>query len=128
MATHWPTKGGVNFVGEYQVSGHTFILPRQTGAGTPSTRTVDLEFLSNEVTIINESSTNPLEVEFEDSTTGTTVKRSVHLTKGSHTFKIKCKKIKFVVAHSSQYYSAVIACTGIPASDYMPPNFNVLGS
>ena len=120
MATHWPTKGGVNLVGEYQVSGHTFIVTRGN-----ATRVVTLNYLSNEVTIIAES--NGLEVEFEDSTSGTTIKRSLHLLKGSHTFRVKCKKIKFVGGGSIEH-SAVIACTGIPVSDYIPPNFNVLGS
>ncbi len=116
MAPNWPTKGGVNLVGEYQVSGHTYIVDQAN-----TTRTINLKFLSNEVTIF--AAADNLEVEFED---GGGNARSVHLTKGSHTFRIKCKKIKFV-GGSSINHSAVIACTGIPATEYTPPNFAVLG-
>lgn len=116
MATNWPTKGGVNLVGEYQVSGHTYIVDRAN-----TTRTINLKYLSNEVTVISEA--DVLEVEFTD---GGGNARSVHLTKGSHTFRIKCKKIKFVGGGATNH-SAVIACTGIPVGEYTPPNFAVLG-
>ena len=115
MATHWPTKGGVNLVGEYQVSGHTYIVDQSS-----SNRVVDLKFLSNEVTIIAE--VDDLIVTFRD---GGNNDRAIHLTAGSHTFRIKCKRIAF---SNSKAHSAVIACTGIPASDYVAPNFATLGT
>tara|TARA_B100001287_G_C22384957_1_gene390589 strand:- start:178 stop:558 length:381 start_codon:yes stop_codon:yes gene_type:complete len=113
---------GLNHVPEYQVSGHTYVLARGN-----TTRAITLNYIPNEVTIINESATHPLEVEFEDSTKPTSVKRSAHLPKGSHKFRIKCKKIKFVVVDASQQHSAVIACTGIPVDDYNPIIYDVLG-
>lgn len=111
---------GLNHVPEYQVAGHTYIVPTAN-----TTRTITLNYIPSEVTIISEAA-GPLEVEFEDSTSPTSVKRSVHLTKGSHTFRIKCKKIKFVGGNAISH-SAVIACTGIPADDYNPIIYDVLG-
>ena len=119
MATHWPTKGGVNLVGEYQVSGHTYIVDRKPSNSTAN-RVIDLKFLSNEVTIIAE--VDDLIVTFRD---GGNNDRAIRLTAGSHTFRIKCKRIAF---SNSKASSAIIACTGIPASDYVPPNFTVLGT
>ena len=73
---------GLNHVPEYQVSGHTYVVQRQSGVGTPATRSIDINYMPSEVTIINESATHPLEVEFEDGKSGTTLKRQVHLLKG----------------------------------------------
>ena len=106
---------GRNMVGEYLVSGHAYISDRTNGNNT-----VDLKFLSNEVTIVAEA--DGLGVTFTDGG-GTT--RLIHLPAGTHTFRIKCKKIVF---SNSKFHSAVIACTGIPVSDYVPPNFTVLGT
>ncbi len=128
MALNTLQTPGLNFVPEYQVSGHTYVVQRQSGVGTPATRSIDIKYMPSEITIINESATHPLEVEFEDGTTPTSVKRSLHLLKGSHTFRIKCKKIKFTVDDSSQHHSAVIACTGIPVDDYNPLIYTVLGT
>lgn len=119
MGLQWQ-KPGINHVGEYLTAGHTYILARDD-----STRTITLNFIPSEVTIITEA--NGLEVEFEDSTSPTTLKRSTHLLKGSHTFKIKCKKIKFV-GNNTIYHSAVIACTNIPAAEYKIPEFDDLGT
>ena len=117
MGLDWQ-KPGINHTGEYLTSGHTYVLARDD-----STRTISLNYIPSEVTIITEA--NGLEVEFEDSTS-TPVTRSTHLLKGSHTFRIKCKKIKFV-GNNSIYHSAVIACTNIPAGDYTPPVYDNLG-
>ena len=121
MGLNWQ-KPGINHVGEYLTSGHAYIVARGN-----TTRTITLNFIPSEVTIINESASHPLEVEFEDGT-ATPVASSTHLPKGSHTFRIKCKKIKFVVTDSSQQHSAVIACTNIPATVYGIPEFDDLGT
>ena len=40
MATHWSNKPGINHVGEFQVSGHTFVV---TGSGD----IIKLKFVAN---------------------------------------------------------------------------------
>ena len=115
MALNWPRRIGVNLVGEYQVAGHTYIRDR-TNANTA----VELKYLSSEVTIIAE--VDGLGVTFTDGGGNT---REIRLPAGSHTFRIKCKKIVF---SQSKFHSAVISCTGILASEYTAPNFNVLGT
>lgn len=114
MGLDWQ-KPGVGSVGEYQVAGHTYISDRTSGNNT-----VELEFLSSEVTIVAE--VDGLGVTFEDGAGNT---RLIHLPAGTHTFKIKCKKIVF---SNSKAHSAVIACTNIPESSYTAPTFTVLGT
>jgi len=106
---------GINLTGEYLVAGHTYISDQTTGANT-----IDLKYLSNEVTIIAE--VDGLDVTFTDGGGST---RKITLPAGSHTFRIKCKKIVF---GAGKAHSAVIACTGIPVDEYVPPNFTVLGT
>ena len=114
MALNWQ-KPGVGSVGEYQVAGHTY-----ASAKGSADNTITLKFLSSEVTIIAEA--DNLEVTFTDGSGNT---RKIHLPAGSHTFKIKCKKIVFGggIAHS-----AIISCTNIPASEYTAPDFTDLGT
>ena len=114
MALNWQ-KPSVGSVGEYQVSGHTYISNQTSGNNT-----VDLKFLSSEVTIVAEA--DGLDATFTDGAGNT---RKVRLPAGSHTFKIKCKKIVF---GNSKAHSAVIACTNIPATLYTAPTFTVLGT
>ena len=114
MATNWPTKGGVNLVGEYQVSGHSFIVPNGTSA-----RTINLNFLSSEITVI--ANEDLATITFED---GSAVTRTITLPKGSHTFKVKCKKL----VTNDKSISLVISCTGIPAAEYTAPTYTVLGT
>ena len=114
MATNWPTKGGVNLVGEYQVSGHSFVVANGTSA-----RTINLNFLSNEITVI--ANADGATIAFED---GSGNSRVITLPKGSHTFKVKCKKL--ITNNTSM--SLVISCTGIPANEYTAPTFTVLGA
>lgn len=116
MATHWPTKGGVNLVGEYQVSGHSFVVANGT-----SSRTITLNYLSSEITVI--ANADGAEITFEDGA-GTPNTRTIILPKGSHTFKIKCKKL----VTNTTSMSLVISCTGIPADDYTAPTYTVLGT
>jgi hypothetical protein len=113
MSFKW-SGAGPNMVGEYQVSGHNFILANGTSA-----RTVVLEFISNEITIIaNEDAAT---ITFEDGGANT---RTVTLPKGSHTFRIKCKK--FVTNNKS--ISVIVSCTNIKAHEYTAPTFAVLGT
>ena len=115
MAINWPTKGGVNLVGEYQVSGHSFIVANGTSA-----RTINLNFLSSEITVI--ANADGATITFEDGA-GTPNTRTITLPKGSHTFRVKCKKL----VTNTTSMSLVISCTGIPASDYTAPTYTVLG-
>ena len=84
MATNWPTKGGVNLVGEYQVSGHSFIV-----ANDSSARTIALNYLSSEITVI--ANEDGAIITFED---GGGNSRAITVPKGSHTFRVKCKKLQ----------------------------------
>ena len=114
MSMNWPTKGGVNLVGEYQVSGHSFIVANGTSA-----RTITLKYLSNEITVI--ANADSAVVTFTDGGGNT---RAVTLPKGSHTFRVKCKKL----VTNTVSMSLIISCTGIPADDYTAPTFTVLGT
>ena len=113
MSLNWPRKAGVNLVGEYQVSGHSFVV-----ANGSSARTINLNYLSSEITVIaNEDAAT---IQFEDSASNT---RIITLPKGSHTFKVKCKKL----VTNNKSMSLVISCTGIPAGEYTAPVFTLLG-
>ena len=116
MATNWPTKGGVNLVGEYQVSGHSFVVANGTSA-----RTINLNYLSSEITVIANADSATLTFSDGKDTPNT---RTITLPKGSHTFKIKCKKI----VTNSTSMSLVISCTNILATEYTAPDFELLGS
>lgn len=113
MSQSWP-KPGVAHVGEYQASGHTYVLANGTSA-----RTVNLKYLSSEMTVL--ANADGATITFEDGGTNT---RTITLPKGSHTFKIKCKK--FVTNTTSM--SVVVACTNIESTAYTPPLFATLGT
>ena len=113
MAINWP-KPGITHVGEYQSSGHTYVLANDTSA-----RTVNLNYLSSEITVI--ANADGAVITFEDIDNNT---RAITLPKGSHTFKIKCKK--FVTNTVSM--SVIVACTNIDAKTYHPPTFTALGT
>ena len=113
MSLGWQRKAGVSLVGEYQVSGHSFVVANATSA-----RTINLNFLSSEITVI--ANEDGAIITFEDSGTNT---RAITLPKGSHTFKVKCKKL----VTNNKSMSLVISCTGIPAGDYAAPLFTLLG-
>ena len=113
MSFKW-SGAGPNMVGEYQVSGHNFIL-----ANGSSVRTVVLKFISNEITII--ANEDGAIITFEDGGANT---RTVTVPKGSHTFRIKCKKF----STNNKSISAIVSCTNIKAHEYTPPTFTTLGT
>ena len=113
MSLRW-SGAGPNMVGEYQASGHTFVV-----ANASSARTIVLDYLSNEVTII--ANADGAVVTFEDGGANT---RSVTLPKGSHTFRIKCKKM----ITNTVSMSIIVGCTNIKASEYSVPDFADLGT
>lgn len=112
MALNWPSSG-VNSVGEYQASGHTFIVENGT-----SVRTITLDYLSNEITVI--ANADGAEITFYDGSGS----RSVTFPKGSHTFRVKCKK--FTTNTTSM--SVIVSCTNIKSHEYTVPDFTDLGT
>ena len=112
MSQSWPNPG-VRHVGEYQSSGHTFVLANGSVA-----RTVNLHYLSSELTVI--ANADGATVTFTDGGGNT---RAITVPKGSHTFRIKCKK--FVTNTTSM--SVIVACTNIKSTEYTAPVYTILG-
>ena len=113
MALNWPSSG-VNSVGEYQASGHTFVVANGTSA-----RTITLDYLSNEITVI--ANADGAEITFYDGSVST---RIVKFPKGSHTFRVKCKK--FYTNNIDM--SIIVSCTNIKSHEYTAPDFTSLGT
>ena len=113
MSFRW-SGAGPNMVGEYQASGHSFIL-----ANGSSARTVDLDYISNEITVL--ANADGATLTFYDGSANT---RAVTFPKGSHTFRIKCKK--FLTNTTSM--SVIVSCTNIKAHEYTAPDFTDLGT
>ncbi len=105
MATNWP-QPGLNHVGEYQASGHVFVV-------TGSANTVFLKYVASSITAA--ASGGDSSVTFYDSShTG-----GVFSLKNGDSARFTGKFLTFKVAANG---SALVEMTNIPSASYLPPS------
>ena len=112
MSTQWP-KPGVNHTGEYQASGHTFVV---TGSNT---NILKLKFVASSITAhsSNDSTDNVITF-YDENHEGT----AFTLRAGS-TMRFKGKFLTFKVAAN---VNALVELTNIPSGSYVPPSPDIL--
>ena len=104
MSTHWP-KPGINLVGEYQASGHVFVV-------TGSANTIFLKYVASSVTVAASDSGNF--TVYDSSHTGT----PFLMPSGS----VATFKGKFLTFDVPAELSAMVEVTNIPSASYNPPS------
>ena len=117
MSLHWQ-KPGVNHVGEYQASGHAFVMPDST-----TDREVNLKYVASAVTVTCTGAGDT--ITFYD---GEGVARSIDLSAaGTYTFNVKFVRLG-LTGSSTNAMGAVIALTNIPAASYEPSKWGSMGT
>tara|TARA_B100000674_G_scaffold497387_1_gene530988 strand:- start:1423 stop:1779 length:357 start_codon:yes stop_codon:yes gene_type:complete len=107
MGLHWQ-KPGLNHVGEYQASGHAFVVPTSSG-----NQRIDLDFVASGVTVFNSNA--GAKITFFDSNN---LEKHVNLEAvGSHTINVKF--IRMQLTGSSGNTGAICQLTNIPAGDFV---------
>lgn len=105
MATNWP-QPGINHVGEYQASGHVFVV-------TGSTANVFLKYVASSITVSAHGGDSSVTF-FDSSHTGGTF-----ALKEGHTARFTGKFLTFNVASLA---TALVEMTNIPSASYLPPS------
>ena len=109
MATHWP-KPGVNHVGEYQASGHTFVV-------TGSDDLIKLKYVASSISVTagSDASAANRQIKFYSSDhVGDILQMPTNSTIDF--------KGKFLTFEMSTDLSALISITNIPSASYNPPS------
>lgn len=104
MSLYWP-KPGANHVGEYQASGHTFVV-------TGSSNIIKLKYVASSITL---SATADATASFYDSSH---VQMQIPM-KASTTATFKGKFLTFNVPTNM---NALVSVTNIPSASYLPPS------
>lgn len=104
MSLHWP-KPGANHVGEYQASGHTFVV-------TGSANIIKLKYVASSITL---AATADATASFYDSSH---VQMQIPM-KGSTTATFKGKFLTFNIPANM---NALVSVTNIPSASYHPPS------
>ena len=107
MGTHWP-KPGLNHVGEYQVSGHTFVV-------TGSANITYLKYVASSITATSKHDSSNNTITFYDSGHSA----CAFTMKDGASMRFTGKFLTFKVA---QNCDALVEITNIQSSSYNPPS------
>ena len=116
MSIQWQ-KPGINHVGEYQSSGHVFVVP--TGGGPFN---VTLVNVSSAITVYNDNADAQVTFFSKGDVPKTINLESV----GQHRFNVKC--IKFQLTSSAGNVGAVAELTNIPSGSFVYVSHSSLGT
>jgi hypothetical protein len=106
MSSNWH-KPGINHVGEFQVSGHTFVV---TGSGN----VIDLNYVASSITVSADGADK--EITFYDTSGGS----AAFTVPTNTTCTFKGKFLRFAVPAGAD---ALVEVTNIPSSSYRAPTF-----
>ena len=107
MATSWP-KPGINHVGEFQSSGHTFVV-------TGSSNIIKLKYVASSITLSNCHASDNLDFTVYDSSH----QAMAFTVPNDATARFKGKFLTFNVPAGMD---ALVEITNIPSGSYLPPS------